>query len=360
MKNIKRYTLFFFLSILLFSFSCNKKDKEDENGSTFSKTELLTNLGDNIILPGYNNLKLNIEDFESKHNAFLNAKTAISFDSLKNSWKRTYIQWNKVSIFNFGPAVDFGLQAALGTFPTDSSKILSNISSESYNLSSSANIDAIGIPAFDFLLYRYNAFEEYSNNTNYSDYALALITKMKEEVNAVYNLWNTSYLVTFKTSTGTESTSAFSIFINSFVKSYEEAKWTKLGIPLGKQSLGIQQPFYIETRLSKIGFKLFSANIEAWRQAFKGDSEDETSGVGLDDYLIDLERSSLVTTINSTLGDIVADIEAYNSDFENILSSDATSLDALYTKIQNLTVSIKTDMTSVMGVLITYQDNDGD
>ena len=360
MKNIKKYTPLLFLSILLFSFSCNKKDKEDGNESTFSKTELLVNLGENIILPGYNNLKLNIEDFEAKHNAFINAKTAVNFDSLKSSWKRTYLQWNKVSIFNFGPAVDFGLQAALGTFPTDSSKILSNISSGSYNLSSSANIDAIGIPAFDFLLYRENAFEEYSNNVNYSDYALALITKMKGEVNAVYNLWNTSYLTTFKASTGTESTSAFSIFINSFVKSYEEAKWTKIGIPLGKQSLGIQQPIYIESRLSKIGFDLFSTNIEAWRKVFKGDLEDGTTGIGLDDYLIDLERSSLVTTINSTLSDIVADIENYNSDFEAVLSSDAASLDALYTKIQNLTVSIKTDMTSVMGVLITYQDNDGD
>ena len=360
MKNIKRYTPFLFLSILLFSFSCNKKDKEDENGSTFSKTELLTNLGDNIILPGYNNLKLNIEDFESKHNAFLNAKTAISFDSLKSSWKRTYIQWNKVSIFNFGPAVDFGLQAALGTFPTDTSKILSNISNGSYTLSSASNTETIGIPAFDFLLYRYNAFEEYSNNTNYSDYALSLITKMKEEVNAVYNLWNSSYLATFRTSTGTESTSAFSIFINSFVKSYEEAKWTKIGIPLGKQNLGFQQPIYIEACLSKVGFDLFSTNIEAWRKVFKGDLEDGTSGVGLDDYLIDLERTSLVNSIDNTLSDIVNDINSFNNDFETTLSNDASSLDALYTKIQNLTVSIKTDMTSVMGVLITYQDNDGD
>jgi predicted lipoprotein len=237
MKTNKKYLLFLFLSTFLLSFSCKKKETEEGSTSSFSKTELLSNLGDNIILPGYNSLKLNIEDFESKHNSFINAKTEENFDSLKASWKRTYIQWNKVSIFNFGPAMDYGLQAAIGTFPTDTSKMLDNISSGSYNLSTSSNIDAIGIPAFDFLLYRSASFEDYSNDANYSDYALALIQKMKSEVTTVYNLWNTSYLVTFKTSTGTESTSAFSIFINSFVKSYEEAKWTKLGIPLGKQSL---------------------------------------------------------------------------------------------------------------------------
>jgi len=36
------------------------------------------------------------------------------------------------------------------------------------------------------------------------------------------------------------------------------------------------------------------------------------------------------------------------------------SLDNLYVKMQNLVVSIKTDMSSAFGVLITYQDNDGD
>ena len=127
-----------------------------------------------------------------------------------------------------------------------------------------------------------------------------------------------------------------------------------------KQNLGFQQPIYIEARLSKVGFDLFSTNIEAWRKVFKGDLEDGTSGVGLDDYLIDLERTSLVNSIDNTLSDIVNDINSFNNDFETTLSNDASSLDALYTKIQNLTVSIKTDMTSVMGVLITYQDNDGD
>jgi len=359
---IKRNNFYFVLILCLISlsFSCDKKNKPNVVTSDFSKTELLTNLGENIILPGYLNLKVSIEDFETKHTSFINAKTEANFDSLKASWKRTYIQWNKVSIFNFGPALDFGLQAALGTFPTDTSKIISNISSGSYNLSTSANIPAIGIPAFDFLLYRANAFTDYSSNTNYSDYALALIQKMKGEASAVYNQWNSSYLATFKTSTGTESTSAFSIFINSFIKSYEETKWTKLGIPLGKKISGIQQPIYIETRLSQNSFDLFAANMLAWKNVFNGDRENGTQGIGLDDYLIDLDRSNLSKTINSTLSSIVSDINGFSTDFETLLSTNENSLNDLYTQIQNLTVSIKTDMTSVMGVLITYQDNDGD
>jgi len=42
------------------------------------------------------------------------------------------------------------------------------------------------------------------------------------------------------------------------------------------------------------------------------------------------------------------------------IQNQPSTLDALYTKLQNLVVHFKTDMTSAFGVLITYQDNDGD
>ena len=37
-----------------------------------------------------------------------------------------------------------------------------------------------------------------------------------------------------------------------------------------------------------------------------------------------------------------------------------TEVDAAYLEIQKNVIMLKTDMPSAMGVLITYQDNDGD
>ena len=72
---------------------------------------------------------------------------------------------------------------------------------------------------------------------------------MVNELSNVRSSW-TSYKGTFVASTGTETTSAFSLLINEFNKDYELSKNAKLGIPLGKQSLGIQLPEYIEARYS--------------------------------------------------------------------------------------------------------------
>ena len=96
------------------------------------------------------------------------------------------------------------------------------------------------------------------------------------------------------------------------------------------------------------------------KDLFNGNNSTGIEGKGFDDYLISLEKQDLVNSINTTFSSIISDIDLMNGTFEEVLTNNPSSLDALYTKIHNLTVSLKTDMASSFGVLITYQDNDGD
>ena len=82
-----------------------------------------------------------------------------------------------------------------------------------------------------------------------------LITKMRGHLTSVISQWNSGYTATFKNSTGTEVTSAFSLYVNQFCKSYEELKWTKIGIPIGNQ-IGTPQPDYIEGKICKASFSV--------------------------------------------------------------------------------------------------------
>jgi predicted lipoprotein len=358
MFNVKSGVVILLVINLLSLTSCKKDDQNDEN-LNFEKATLLENIATNCIISGYEDLNTKLSDFETKYSAFTANQTIENFEATKNAWKNTYLQWQNVLMFEFGPAMDKLLQASVGTFPTDTTKIISNITANSYDLAQVSNITAQGLPAFDFLLFRNNAMS-YFAQTNYSNYGLALIQKMEQDVSSVVTSWKTSYTTTFKASTGTESTSSFSIYVNQYVKSYEQTKWTKLGIPLGKQSLGVHQPAYIEARKSTISIALLLANIKASQRLFNGDHANGTKGIGFDDYLIALNRNDLVTTINASFAEIIGDISAISSSFENSLSTNPQALDAIYTKIHNLTVSLKTDMTSAFGILITYQDNDGD
>ena len=353
-----RLRLFSILILTFFIFSCDKKKNEEE--TSFSKVDLQKNIGKNIILPGYKMLIDKVDSLEQSHTSFVALPSQELFEQVQLKWYDAYLQWNRVSMFEFGPALDMGLKGALGLFPNDTTKVIDNINSASYDLTTVSNTDAVGLHVFDFLLYRKGAFDNYKNDVNYQNYIQALIDKVQSELNYVYNKWNSTYLDEFSNSTSTASTSAFSMFVNEFVKSYEETKWTKVGIPSGKQTLGIVQKNYIETRMSKNSLPVLSENLKAIKKCFNGESLDGVNGIGFDDYLIDLDRSALVNTINNTLDDIINNMNQISNDFETEVDTNPSSIEAIYTKIHNLTVSLKTDMTSAFGVLITYQDNDGD
>jgi len=359
MKKYYGIALIFLLPLLSFS-SCKKKKKEDEDKTTFQKADLLTNIGDNLIVPEYEALLLNVSDLETKYNTFTAEKTAQNLEDVKTAWKTAYKKWYAVNVYEFGPAMNVGLRSAVGTFPTDTNKVIANITAGGYNLGTAANTDAIGFSCLDFLLYRNDALNFFIASTEYTAYGLAVISKMKTEIQNVVTNWNSSYLATFKTSTGTESTSSFSLFVNEFNKTYELAKTAKLGIPIGKQSLGIQRPEYIEARMSAISLDLLYENVKALQRVYNGNSASGASGIGFDDYLIALERTTLANSIDAQFTAIVSDINALNLTLEQEMSLNPQSLDNLYVKMQNLVVSIKTDMSSAFGVLITYQDNDGD
>lgn len=340
--------------LLLLSFSC--KDP-DEIKPAFNKGTLLTNVANTIIAPAFNDFESDLSSLEASFIALKTSPNQANLDAVKADWKAAYIQWQLVKIFDFGPLRDNGFKGATGTYPTDSNQVNSNILNGGYNLGSIDNTDAIGFSALDFLLYRTNALADFSSNPNYTQYASDLIQKMKTEFALVNGQW-INYKPTFIAATGTETTSAFSLLVNEFNRDYELTKNAKLGIPIGVQSLGIQLPEYIEARNSGLSLELLQESMRALRIVYLGNNPN--SGQGFYDYLVHLERSTLAVEIDTKFSQIINNIEAFNGTLEEEMGSNVNGLEELYYLIQEQVVNIKTDMTSAFGVLITYQDNDGD
>lgn len=357
MIKFHRFSILAIVAIIGMAVSC-KKPTEAE--TPFDKETLLTNFSDNLIEPSIAMFQINLNQLESEFNNFEAHPTESNLDQVRAAWKEAYLTWQIVKPFDIGPIRTSGFKAATGTYPTDTSKIEANIASGSYILGSAGNIDAIGLHSLDFFLYRSNALSYFAADANYVAYVSAVIEKLKSETAYVVSAW-ASYAPTFKASTGTGTTSAFSELVNEFNRDYELAKTAKLGIPIGKQSLGIQMPEYLEARNSSFSFDLLRQNILALQQYYKGDAiAIGNSGVGFDDYLIHLDRQELNETIRTNFIAILAKIDSFSGSMESNMSTNAQDLDELYTLMQGQVISLKTDMTSAFGVLITYQDNDGD
>ncbi|MCH2225045.1 MAG: imelysin family protein [Crocinitomicaceae bacterium] len=343
--------------VLMTASNCNKPPVE---AAEFDKSALLTNIANNCIIPSLADFEDKINVLEADYITFQGDRTDANLTVVKESWKQAYIRWQTVKMYDFGPLRNIGFKGAASTFPTDTTQIDNNIVDGTYNLASADNADAIGFPSLDYLLYKNDALNHFTTNENYTTYGLDIIQKMKSEISSITSSW-TGYKTTFIASTGTETTSAFSELINEFNRDYELAKNAKIGIPLGKQSLGIQLPDYIEARKSGISFELLRESISSIQKLYNGDYfNSSTSDQGFYEYLKHLERDDLADAINTRFNDILNKIDSFSGTFEDEMSSNVSGLDELYSLIQGQVVNLKTDMTSAFGVLITYQDNDGD
>lgn len=338
--------------------SCKKKNKDPEEVE-FDKGAMLTNIADNIIIPSYSSFYDAITTLESDYLEFQANTDNAHLEIVRESWKDAYLSWQTVKVFNIGPAMNIGFKGAVGTFPSDTAQIESNIAAGSYDLTSLANAGAIGLSSLDYLLYGSDALNDFINNPAYKQYALDIIQKMKSETATVKDGW-TSYRATFIASTGNETTSAFSQLVNEYNMDYEEAKNGKIGIPIGKQSLGIQLPEYIEARYSGFSLPLLRKSVVSLQNLFHGNAVSGASGSGFDDYLVALEKSSLSSSISANFSNIITKIDAFTGTLEEEMGTNVSGLDELYQLLAGQVVYLKTDMTSAFGILITYQDNDGD
>lgn len=343
------------LGLLVFT-QCKKKKEENAD---FDKGPIMVNMADNYIIPGYADLKSEITALETAWNDFLADKTQAKLDLSKQAWIDANISFQHVKAFDFGPAMSANLVFSFGTFPCDTTQINGNIQTGGYDLNTN-NLDASGFDALDYLFYRSGSLTSFQNSASTCIYVSDIISKMKTEIAAVVSGWS-SYRATFVNGTGNESTSPFALLVNNFCKDFELCKTTKLGFPIGNHTLGIQQPNYLEARRSGLGKTLLVENIRGSRAIFYGLSLSGNNGQGFDDYLDALEdKASLSSTIAARFDYMLSTPQTWSGTLENLMTSSPATLENFYDYQQGSVINMKTDMASAFGVLITYQDTDGD
>lgn len=356
MKSVN-WGIYLSIIFLIGATACKKKKDED---TEFDKGPIMVNMADNYIIPGYNDLKTKVNALETSWNDFLGDKTQAKLDLAKQAWVDANISFQHVKAFDFGPAMSANLVFTFGTFPCDTAQINSNIQSGGYDLSASNNLDASGLDALDFLFYRPGALIQFQNSSSACTYVSDVVSKMKTEITAVVSGWS-SYRSTFVNGTGNESTSPFALLVNNFCKDFELCKTTKIGFPIGNHTLGIQQPNYLEARRSGIGRILLIENIRASRCIYYGlNLSGSNNGTGFDDYLNALDKGTLSSTIASRFDYMYSTPQSWTETLEQLMTSSPSTLEDFYDYQQGSVIYMKTDMASAFGVLITYQDTDGD
>lgn len=339
-------------------------DKEDDGGSKvdFDRKAMLTHWADNIIIPAVENQHTKFTELENAVQTFSGSPSEANLQLLKDEFKQAYLAFQRAKIFEFGPAADVSFRASANTFPVDTAQVKSNISSGSYNLSAASNIDAKGFPALDYLLYAKE--DELLQNSGYRTYVQEIAENLQDLAESIENDWD-NYRSEFINASGTDIGSSLGMMVNSINKDYELIKNAKIGFPAGKKTLGQPYPHTAEAFFSGLSLELAIANIEAIHNLYLGKNFGGSGfGPSLDEYLQEVQVETAGQPLNEAIDDQFREatqaLENVPEPFSEAVVQHQQAVDDAYLAIQKNVVLLKTDMPSALGVLITYQDNDGD
>ena len=324
----------------------------------FDKTAMLTQYADSLIIPSYAGMVQQLQLLEPAIDTFLTNPTTANQQALKPVFTAAYLQFERISVYQFGPAENVLLNNFLNMFPANTVAIENNIGSGNYSLTGNLSVDQQGFPALDYLLFSADAVQQFNepNAANRKQYVKNVLARMRTLTTTVYTNWRTTYRTEFISNTRADVGSPLGFLINQFAFEMDQLKGPRIGWPFGKQSGGLVFADKSEGYYSGISKALAIENLTSLKRAYTAGS----SGIGISDYLIALNKASLNTEVLHQFGVTLAKLNAIPDPLSAAFTSHPGLVDAAYGEIQLLLTLLKTDVASATGVRITYQDSDGD
>ncbi len=359
------------LCLALVFFSCSKSsDKPSNPGgpATGTPDASLINLGTNVILPAYQQLTANTAALDASVTAFNANPSSGTLTDVQAAFKTAYGSWEAVSEFEFGPAADLFLTTHfINSFPTDTITIRNNVNGSAYAIDGLGNYAAQGFPAIDYLLFANGSattlarFTTDANAAGARQYLAALSASIKTKATAVSNAWSAAggnYLKTFINATGVDAGSSLSLLVNAYVLDFDvNLQNYKIGIPIGLYGSSVlpKSPAKVEGYYSGLSDQLLIKQVQAMQNIYLGGLDDKvaaTTAVNNGQPLNDVIKAELTTLLTK--------IQVLPDPLSTGIINNPPAISEAYTEIRKTTVLLKVDLSSALGIKISFQDDDGD
>lgn len=366
------------LLIVLSLYACGDDDTTqtpDENGMgeslSFDRSAMLINWADNIIIPGYQDFVAKVTTLETATAAF--TSNAEDLSALRAAWLDAYTTWQRVSMFEIGPAETVNLRLNVNIYPATVATIENNIESGSYDLNLSSNRSAKGFPALDYLLFGIASSDDailaiYNGQeaAAYRQYLTDVVADIKTLSTTVLSEWEGDFRDDFVSNNGSSATASTDRFVNDYIFYFERSlRAGKMGIPGGVFSGSVEANTIEALYAGALSKDLFLEGLDAVQDFFNGEAYNSNAqGESLASYLDTLnavkDGADLATIINSQFESARSAVGALGNFEEELAVNPPTTFLEAYDEVQRLVPLLKVDMVSAMSISIDFADADGD
>jgi predicted lipoprotein len=364
MKYLSFITLFFSAFLI---WACSKDNSNTQ--TSFDRSKLLENMANNIIKPNFAALKTKTDALDAATKKFVAESNAANLVAAQNAWEDAYMAWLHCNAFNFGAAdlpVFGSLNDNIAIFPVNTALIESKIRQNSLSFDN-FDRDTRGFLALDYLLFdldgNENVLKKYSATaTARKQYLQNVAADIKKKIDDVNVAWATQTEAFIKNN-GTDVGSSTSQLYNEFVASYEDSRNFRILIPAGKRVGQIKtEPTKVEGYYSGKSVKFLREYLKAIDNIWAGRAINGQDGIGFEEYLNSVVGGKeLVTNSKTQFAALVAAANALpDLPLSTTITNNPAALDKLAVEAQKQTRFFKSDMSSLLGIAITFSSGDGD
>lgn len=367
MNNISR-TIYTLLLLFVIS-SCD--DPAGPVGQAYDRSSMLEFTAKQTIIPLYEDIHEAAKRFDSTLQVFAISQSNENLQKLRDQWRVLAFSWQYVVMFDFGPAQmnDGSLFQNIGTFPVSVDKIESYINVKDTTFKN-FDRDSRGIYALEYLIFKDSntTIQAFVDQPFRVAYAKAISRNIVKRIETVLNQWQGSFSISFIDNDGTQAGSSISDLYNSFVYQYEIMKNYNLGLPMGKRAgQTTSESMKVEGYYSCYSTSLLFAKYEAIRNLWFGYARlsllSSLSAKGFKDYLYTVENGPRLITDTeeqwNRIGTVLQTIDT-NLPLQHMISTKDPRLEQLYLEMTKHTRFIKSEMSSLLGISITFSSSDGD
>ena len=373
---IFRYTIFSIFTFLLIISCSSDSDEEQNQVPEFDRSTILKNYAENIIIPRYDDFQLSLANLKSSVDSYVASPLLSTFDKMHDDWFTAYKKWQHIEMFNIGKAEEIMFFNTVNTYPIDELRIVENITSMKYDLSSSNDWSSQGLSGVDYMIHgiddsKEKVIQKYIDDSKYGDYLKNLLTIMSSNTDKIVQDWKT-YKDSFIQSSGNSNSSSLNMITNDFVYYFEKGlRANKIGIPAGVYSGGnaladrVEAYYSSKNSFEDVSKDLAKEALLASENLFLGKSSTGVSGASLKTYLdyiynADVNKENLSPIITSNFQKAKDALESLDSNFINQINSDKVKMLNAFDKLQAIVVNMKTNMLSLLSIQVDYIDADGD
>jgi len=316
---------------------CGSSSSEEEvviepTGFSFAATEMITNLTNDVIVAGYQNLNDEAADFLLATQNLVNTPTAENLAAAQQAWKDVRVPWEQGESHIFGPVDALSIDPHLDTWPLNTSDLQALLASQtgfSADELKTFNDDVQGFHTMEFLLFGDGVADNEKTIEEMtileSEYLSAAAEVFKTYTQTLFDAWTVAnnpndvnsvaykdLLITANNDVYASQLGVVEELINGMIGIVDEVGNGKIAEPFGSSIDNIDTS-KVESQYSWNSLSDFTDNIQGVQNVYRGEFPEQADKAGIIDF-ISAADAVVATRVDIEIVDAIAAIKAISGE----------------------------------------------